>query len=176
MCKYVIVGKAASGKNYCQDLFIDNGYKQLKQYTTRPKRLNEKSDEYHFVSNDVIKKMNLESKFVSLKKFNGWYYGFTLEDFEKCDVAILSPGNINDLNIWFPQSLQFVTIIYLDIPSDIRKERLNSRYTNGHEDDSVERRMVADENDFKNFKCFDIKFSNNDDVVKYINKITSLKN
>lgn len=176
MCKYVIVGKAASGKDYCQNLFVNCGYKPLKQYTTRPKRLNEKGNEYHFVSSNVIKNMNSDSRFVSLKKFKDWYYGFTLEDFEKCDVAILSPSNIEDLNIWFPDSIKFTTIIYLDIPSNIREERLKSRYPKGHEDDSIERRMNADENDFKNFKCFDIKFSNNDDAVKYINKITSSKN
>lgn len=172
MCKYVIVGKAASGKDWCQRLFVEQGYKPLRQYTTRPKRPNETGGEYHFVDEKKINRMKRNMKFASLKNFKGWYYGFTLEEFEKCDVAILSPGNISDLNTWFPNSLKFVTIIYLDIPMDIRKQRLSTRYEGGNEDDSVMRRINADEKDFENFKCFDIRFTHNDDATKYINKIT----
>lgn len=171
MCKYVIVGKAASGKDWCQKLFVSGGYKPLKQYTTRPKRPNETGKEYHFVSKKTIEKMKDDHKFCSLKEFKGWYYGFTLDDFKKCDVGILSVGNISDLINWYPDVLKFTTIIFLDIPLDIRKKRLKSRYSGGNEDDSLIRRIEADENDFKNFNNFDIKFTSNDDATKFINKI-----
>ena len=84
MCKYVIVGKAASGKDWCQRLFIEQGYKPLRQYTTRPKRPNETGGEYRFVDEKKINRMKRNMKFASLKNFKGWYYGFTLEEFEKC--------------------------------------------------------------------------------------------
>lgn len=171
MCKYVIVGKAASGKDWCQELFVSNGYKPLRQYTTRPKRPHETGKEYHFVSMSKIEKMNKEKKFTSLKIFKGWYYGFTLEDFKKCDVAILSVGNILDLVNWHPDVLKFTTIIFLDIPIELRKKRLRTRYKGGNEDDDLMRRIKADEEDFKNFTYFDIKFTNNDDATKFINKI-----
>lgn len=175
MCKYVFVGKAASGKDWCQNLMVEHGYKPLKQYTTRPKRHYETGKEYHFVSKSRIERMNDENKFISLKVFKGWYYGFTLDDFKKCDVAILSVGNIMDLSQWHPDVLKLTTIIFLDIPMELRKKRLKKRYEGGNEDDDLVRRIVADENDFKNFNYFDIKFTNNDDAIKFINKIIQKK-
>lgn len=175
MCKYVIVGKAASGKDWCQNLFVEHGFKPLKQYTTRPKRPNETGKEYHFVSEKTIEKMQNEKKFCSLKVFKDWYYGFTLNDFKKCEVAILSVGNIYDLTNWYPEVLKFTTIIFLDIPTSVRRKRLKSRYSGGNEDDSLTRRIEADERDFQNFNIFDIKFTTNDEATKFINKIIQSK-
>lgn len=174
MCKYVLVGKAASGKDYCQKVFIEKGYKALKQYTTRPKRPNEVGDEYHFISKKQMEKMIDEKKFISLKEFKGWYYGFTSDEFEKCDVAILNVGNIYDLCNWYPNMLRMTTILFLDTPLEVRRNRLKSRYSGGYEDDSLERRIDADEKDFKNFKYYDLKFSSGDEVIHFINKITPL--
>ena len=176
MCKYIIVGKGASGKDYCQNLFIEQGYKPLIQYTSRPKRPYETGREYHFVTKNKIERMRKKLKFASLNLYNNWYYGFTVDDFVNCDVAIVTPYNLNDLKNWYPDVLKFVTIIYLDIPVDIRKNRLKTRYNGGNEDDTITRRVEADEKDFENFSYFDIRFTNNDDAVKYINKITQISN
>lgn len=174
MCKYIIVGKAASGKDWLQNVFIEHGFKPLLQYTTRPKRPNETGKEYHFVSKKKIENMRSNLKFASLKQFNNWYYGFTIDELEKCDVAIMTPGNLNDIKCWYPNTIKFATIIYLDIPIEIRKKRLKNRYLGGNEDDSISRRVNADEKDFENFTFFDVKFTNNDDALKFINKITQI--
>jgi dephospho-CoA kinase len=47
-------------------------------------------------------------------------------------------------------------IIYIDIPVDIRRERLSERNDNS---DSIERRLSADDNDFKTFTDFDIRIT-----------------
>lgn len=176
MCKYIIVGKAASGKDWLQNIFIERGYKPLIQYTTRPKRPYETGNEYHFCSKKKIENMNKKMKFASLKIFNDWFYGFTIDDLKKCDVAIMSPLNINDLKNWYPDILKLITIIYLDIPINVRKNRLETRYNGGNEDDSIARRVNADEKDFENFNYFDIRFTNNDEATAFINKITSENN
>ena len=172
MCKYIIVGKAASGKDTTQNWFVERGFKPLRQFTTRPQRHNETGEEYHFVSEKSMKRMMTNNKFVSVRIFNDWYYGFTLDDLKKCDVAILSVGNIEDLNNFYPEEIRLCTIIYLDIPYEIRKKRLKSRYKKGKEDDPLERRMDADEVDFRNFNTYDIRFTSNEDVQKFINKIS----
>lgn len=174
MCKFVLVGKAASGKDYCQKVFVERGYKPLRQYTTRPKRPNETGDEYHFISKKQMEKMIDEKKFISIKEFKGWYYAFTLEDLEKCDVAILNVGNINDLITWHPNVLRMSTIIFIDTPIEVRRNRLKSRYSGGYEDDSLERRIEADEKDFKNFRHYDLKFDGSEEVINFINKTTPL--
>lgn len=175
MAKYIIVGKAASGKDYAQNILVKKGFKALLQYTSRPIRPNETGKEYHFTSVEKIEKMIKQGKFLSIKNFNNWYYGFTLDEFNKCDVAILSPSNIFDLQNGNPDLLKFTTIIYLDIPEKTRKERLKVRYNGGNEDDSVSRRLKADKFDFKYFDLFDVRFTNNDDANDFINNLTLVK-
>ena len=174
MCKYIIIGKGASGKDYCQNLFIQKGFKPLVQYTSRPKRPYETGKEYHFSSRKKIEKMRHELKFATLYEYNGWYYGFTLDDLKKCDVAIMSIANLNDLRTWYPDVIKCTSIIFLDIPAHVRKERLKTRYSGGNEDDTVKRRIEADENDFKDFNYFDIRFTTNEDAENFINKITNI--
>jgi dephospho-CoA kinase len=47
-------------------------------------------------------------------------------------------------------------IIYIDIPVEVRRERLSQRNDNN---DSIERRIQADEKDFETFKDFDIRIT-----------------
>jgi dephospho-CoA kinase len=47
-------------------------------------------------------------------------------------------------------------IIYIDIPEDIRRERLKLR----SDADTVERRIAADREDFEGFENFDIRITN----------------
>lgn len=171
MVKYIIVGKAASGKDFAQSMLIKKGFKPLLQYTTRPVRPNETGKEYHFTSKEKMEKMIAQDKFVSVKVFNSWYYGFTIDDYLKSDVAVLSPGNIIDLMNNRPELLKFSTIIYLDIPEKVRKERLKVRYEGGNQDDSVNRRLKADRMDFKYFGYFDIRFTSNEEANEFINKL-----
>ena len=170
MCKYIIVGKAAAGKNYAQDVFIREGnFKPCIQYTSRPRRHNESGNEYHFISDKKITQLYENNKFISMKTCtNGWKYGLSLEEFKTCDVAILSPENIMDIKLKYPELIRLTTIIYLDIPIKIRKERLTNRYVGGSEDDSMKRRIDADERDFESFDCYDIRFTNNDECIKFI--------
>lgn len=171
MCKYIIVGKAASGKDTTQGIMVKKGFKPLRLYTTRPVRPNETGKEYHFVSKEKMEKMINDNKFLQVKSFNDWYYGFTLEDFKKCDVAILTPGNIIELRNTQPELMKFTTIIYLDIPEKIRKERLKRRYEGGNQDDSVNRRLRADKSDFKLFNYFDVRFTTNEDADTFVNNL-----
>ena len=48
------------------------------------------------------------------------------------------------------------TIVYFDIPLEIRRERLMKR----SDADSVDRRILADEKDFMGFSDFDIRVTN----------------
>ena len=172
MVKYIIVGKAASGKDFAQNILVKKGFKPMLQYTSRPVRVNETGKEYHFKTKKEIEKMIEQKKFLSLKTFNNWYYGFTEDEYMKSDVAILSPGNLNDIQNYRPELLMFSTIIYLDIPEKIRKERLRKRYDGGKRDDTVNRRICADKEDFKYFNIYDVVFKTNEEANDFINKIT----
>ena len=155
--RIIILGKAASGKDFFQKQLVFNGWTPLKQYTTRPKRPNESGDEYHFVSEKnfkrKIKKLN------SVQCFNEWMYGFDIEEMLSSDVMIFSPANffslINSSDIRIKNLLLTSMIIYLDIDEETRRKRLSERYVGGTEDDSLERRIQADAKDFEYFDSID---------------------
>jgi dephospho-CoA kinase len=48
-------------------------------------------------------------------------------------------------------------VIYIDIDEDIRRQRLEQRNDNN---DSIERRISADAEQFRNFSDFDCKITN----------------
>ena len=155
--KIIIIGKAASGKDFLQKQLVLNGWVPLRQYTTRPKRPTEVGDEYHFVTEEEFD--NISHKLVSVQNFNGWKYGFDMDEALKSDVMIFSPANFFNMVYNFDiKNLELLissTVIYLDIDEYTRRERLSVRYVGGSEDDSLERRLRADADDFEFFDNID---------------------
>jgi guanylate kinase len=155
--RLILIGKAASGKDYFQKRLVDEGWIPLRQYTTRPKRPTEVGDEYHFVTEEEFD--NISHKLVSVQNFNGWKYGFDMDEALKSDVMIFSPANffnmVYDFDIKNLELSISSTVIYLDIDEYTRRERLSVRYVGGSEDDSLERRLRADADDFEFFDNID---------------------
>lgn len=169
--KYIIVGPGASGKDWLQKKMVALGYKPMRQYTTREMRENEKGDEYHFISESEFKEMERENKFISVNFYHIGWYGITYEELAASDVAILSPANVFDVFRTHPGLRDRFTIIYLDIPVEVRRERLSSRYTNKVGDDN-ERRIAADERDFGGYATWDLRFEDVKSVDDFINNLS----
>ena len=170
MSKYIIVGPGASGKDYLQKKMIDLGYHPMKQYTTREIRENETGDEYHFISKEEFDYMDDRAKFISVNFYRIGWYGVSYDELVNSDVAILSPANVKDVFTLFPELRDRFTIIYLDIPVSIRRERLNSRYQSKIGDDN-EVRLANDERDFKDFTLWDIRFEDVKSIDDFINNL-----
>ena len=60
-------------------------------------------------------------------------------------------------------------IIYIDVPVEVRIERLKKRYVSKFDDDN-ERRIQADENDFKSFTDWDLTVKNENEIISLIIK------
>ena len=103
-----------------------------------------------------------------------WSYAVSLNNFIDSDVAILTPheyefmkyhGNTGD-TIFFNRINTFV--IYLDIDETTRRERLKKRY----DIDDIDRRISADDNDFKRLDDVDLIICDNnfsiDDIYSKI--------
>ena len=171
MSKYIIVGPGASGKDWFLKKLVEIGYKPMKQYTTREKRENETGDEYHFVSEEEFKDMDDRAKFISVNFYRIGWYGVSYDELINSDVAILSPANVKDIFNLYPELRDRFTIIYLDIPVSIRRERLNARYKNKVGDDN-EVRLANDERDFKDFTLWDIRFEDVKSIDNFINNLS----
>jgi len=152
----VLVGKAASGKDYFRKVLENKGFKYAVSYTTRPPRTGEvEGKDYFFLEKKEFEKMIENGEFYEHVTFNGWYYGTTREQFFNEDIFIMTPHGISKIQ---SEDRENTFIIYLDMPYEEREKRLMLR----SDADTVERRLVADEKDFENFTTFDVRITNTD--------------
>lgn len=150
--RIILVGQSASGKDFIKTEFVKKGYKESISYTTRPPRPGEVNGiNYYYISEAEFVKKIKEDFWYEYDKFNGWFYGSSKNDMLLCDIFIKTPRGISNLK---PEDRVNSLIIYIDTPEDIRIKRLTERLMSG---DSLERRLLADHEDFENFSDYDLK-------------------
>ena len=151
--RVLLVGKAGSGKDYFRDFLLNEGFKPSVSHTTRPKREGEVDGEtYHFVSKTIFDRKISDKEMFEHKEFNGWMYGTSIKEMTNADVFIFTPSGIKDLSKEF---LLNSIIVYFDIPTGVRVSRMLKR----SDADCFARRLLADEEDFRDFDTFNIKVS-----------------
>jgi guanylate kinase len=153
--RIILCGKAASGKDHLRKILEGRGYNYGVSYTTRPPRPGEiDGRDYYFLEENEFVNLIEQGFFYEHVTFNGWYYGTSKDQwFTTDDVFIMTPSGIRKLHA---ADRKNSFIIYIDIPTEIRRERLKERNDNN---DSIERRLQADDRDFENFTDFDIKIT-----------------
>jgi guanylate kinase len=111
--KLILVGKAASGKDFLKDRLNNKGFTIGVSHTTRLPRNNEvNGEDYHFVELSEFKKMIDAGDFIEYMEFNGWYYGQTANDFNTSDVMIMSKDGLDMLP---DQYRDQCVVLYLDV-------------------------------------------------------------
>jgi guanylate kinase len=162
--KTIILGKGGSGKSFLFRKLVEKGLKPCIKYTTRPNRKYEK-DDYNFIDDSKFMELITENKFLTYQSFTVtpenknpeiWHYGITKEDFESSQVFIMTPEEFSHIN---PDIRKGCFVVYLDIDRKTREERLNIREDRN---DSINRRLNADEEDFKNFHDYDLRVTDPD--------------
>ena len=159
--KVVLIGKSGSGKDYLLRKLSEKGLTPCLKWTTRPKRKYERQGvTYNFVNESKFMKSIENDKFVSYQTFHvtpedktpeTWYYGITKEEFESSQLFIMTPGEFATID---PELRKRCFVVYLDIDRRIRESRLFKR---DDKNDSIIRRLDADEIDFKDLKDYDLK-------------------
>jgi guanylate kinase len=153
--RIILVGKAASGKDYASKIFETLGYPYQISYTTRPMRDGEvHGKDYYFIPEykfqDLVK-MNFFYEHVS---FNGWQYGTSNAQMKKSECTfIMTPSGLVHMS---EEDRKSSLVVYFDIPEDIRRQRLCLR----SDADSVDRRIEADRVDFSGFTNYDLIIDN----------------
>jgi guanylate kinase len=155
--RIILVGKAASGKDFLRKKLESSGFKYAVSYTTRPPREGEvEGKDYFFLNSEQAVGMIAGNEFFEYVKFNGWLYGTTNKQWQEDDVFIMTPAGISHIG---REDRKQCLIMFVDISIDARRSRLNSRDMPG---DSMTRRILADESDFKDFTNYDIRITNPD--------------
>ena len=153
--KLLICGHSGSGKDFLLRQLKEKGLKASIKVTTRPKRKNEvEGVNYYFKSLNQFESLDL---LVSQDFFNDkgelWKYGILKEDFNNSQAFILTPGEVRQLT---PEVRKNCFVVFLDIERSIRESRISNRQD---QNDSIKRRLDADEIDFKNFTDYDLKIT-----------------
>ena len=155
--KLILVGKGASGKDHLKKRLVSQGFSSGVSCTTRPPRNGEEEGvDYYFMTRDKFNSIIESGDMLEYMEFNGWLYGLTISEFEQSDVMIMSKDGLDMLPSEYRKRC---VVIYLDVDRLTRVERLNARKD---VNDSIIRRLKADEKQFSNFEDYDIRIKNND--------------
>jgi guanylate kinase len=159
--KVILVGPSGSGKDYLLRGLLRRDLNYAPKFTTRPKRKFETEGlEYEFITNDQFQILKSESKIKTHQEFiignQIWNYGVTTDNFEKNQLFILTPHEINQLS---ELDLKKCFVVYLDIDKETRRKRLVKRED---QNDSIDRRLKSDEVDFMNYNYYDLKITDPD--------------
>lgn len=165
--KIIIVGKSGSGKDHLLRGLIKKDLKYSPKITTRPKRkLERQGVEYEFSNNNKFNKLLESNQIKTYQHFliNGvdWYYAISSRNFDKNQIFIMTPHEISSLS---PEDRKKCFVVYLDISEDIRRSRIHRR---DDSNDSVDRRMKADDDDFRGFSDYDLKITDPDFEVDMV--------
>lgn len=170
--KLIITGASGSGKDWLLRQLAKEGLKTSVKTTTRPQRKNEfQSVTYNFISDSEFQSLLENNQLFCHQTFNvtpegrdpeTWYYGLTKKEFDNSQAFIMTPGEIEQID---PLLRKNLFIVYLDIDRDIREKRISGR---NDMNDSIKRRLDADEIDFKNFKDYDLKITDPEFEVEMV--------
>lgn len=168
-----LFGESGSGKDTIQTWLLENIPNTHKPitYTTRPARdyeINGKN--YYFISNDEFKELKNNNKILEsfYVKDRDWYYGSSIDEFQKdkINIIILTPTGIH--NILNYDQLDILPV-YIKAPDKIRLLRSLKREENP---DCIEicRRFLSDAEDFKNinflYETYNNISSNYENILK----------
>ncbi len=158
-----LCGKSGTGKSTIAKEIEALGYNRVVTDTTRPPRPGEQHGiDYWFDTPEMWKELWDEKQFVehtSYKVANGetWKYGTTvgaLDDAGEDAIIILNPDGVKA----FKHKKIPVKIVLIETDKDTLLKRLKLR---GDDPAEVERRLAADEKDFKDMHRYaDLKIKN----------------
>lgn len=174
MKRIILVGKAASGKDHARKILEAYGAKYAVSYTTRPPREGEvDAKDYFFLDPAEFEHMINKDEMYEYVEFNGWYYGTTNKQMAECNAFIMTPLGLSHLT---PQDRKESFVVYFNIDETIRRDRMSVRQGNA---DSVERRIIADEEDFSLYTNHDLVIADpnyTDEIIVFLFKDLIEKN
>jgi len=156
--RLLILGKSGSGKDFLMRNLAKLGLTIGLKTTSRPIRYYEKNNvQYDFISNELFLEKKNQNEFLVSQSFNIlediWYYGITKSEFERAQVFIITPDEFLQID---KETRKRCFVVYLDIDRSIRESRLLGRQD---KNDSITRRLNADDIDFQEYKDYDLKIT-----------------
>lgn len=150
----ILIGKSGSGKSSVGQELVNRGYRRIITTTTRPPREGEQNAvDYTFVSDEDFESYKAEGCFVETREYTTaegvWKYGSAVKSFQNVtgkEVVILTPDALEKVKPVLDKYDKSYIVVYLTADDNVLRKRL---YERGDESAEVERRLKADDTDFK---------------------------
>jgi len=164
--RIILVGAAASGKDYLKKKFGNQGFRLDVSYTTRPIREGETEGVDYYFLTEAAFQIKMESSYLKDRGLTniGFYewaqhgeyrYGTGTWEWKKYDVFIMEAHGVSKIT---PEDRKNCFIIYLNPSAKVRKKRL--RVTRGWSRQNISHRTKMDNEKFKDFVDFDLEINN----------------
>jgi guanylate kinase len=144
---YLIVGRTGSGKNHLAKLLEQRGLKEVKSYSSRPKRY-DGEDGHIFISPEEVDQYEEKAAYT---KIGDYEYFTTMKQINESDVYIIDPNGIKELVKNMPETTFHIVYVYADEMS--RKLHAVNRADNKlKEEDVFNKRNKAEDEQFTEFE------------------------
>lgn len=164
MKKIILCGPSCSGKTTIKQNLVAKGLKPGVSYTTRQMRDGEQEGiDYRFVSKEEFSRLIDAGAFFEYDDSFDDYYGTSNEDFENCDVFILTPKAIKKLKT--SGLISKCMVVYLTAPIHVRIVRAMER---GDSYKKIVQRISNDSSTFSSFVDHDVTFETNEENIHEI--------
>ena len=142
-----IVGRTGSGKDYLAKKLEEKGLKQIKSYTTRPKR-NENEDTHTFITKEEADKITDK---IAVTEINGYEYFATYSQVKENDIYVIDPKGFKVLCENLKDEKMIV--VYVKADNEERKKRAIKRSDNPEKEAEIfERRNESEDEQFTEFE------------------------
>ena len=143
----LVVGRTGSGKSsLIKKLCERTGLKELRSYTTRPKR-SELDNDHIFVTDEQYFQAKENGEIAIDGEIAGNYYYSTVTQLYNSDLYTINPEALNRLLAMNLPNIRFVTV-YISCPDKIREERAVKRGDDKHK---YRIRDFAERSEFRKF-------------------------
>ena len=142
-----IIGRTGSGKDYLAKKLEEKGLKQIKSYTTRPKR-NENEDTHTFITKEEANEITDK---IAVTEINGYEYFATYSQVKDNDIYIIDPNGLKVLCENLKDEKMIV--VYVKADNEERKKRAIERSDNPEKEAEIfERRNKSEDEQFTEFE------------------------
>ena len=148
MKRVILLGRAATGKDFLRKHLQEAGLDFQVSYTTRPARMHEiNGKDYFFITQEEFQQLTEQKAWHEHVVFNDWHYGTLKSQFSGTNrLFIMSPNGLQHLT---PGERKESLVVYLNIKDS--KEIVTRLKQRGWSEAQVQVRMQADDAQFSEF-------------------------
>ena len=153
---FLIAGESACGKDILCNMLEEDGYKVLKSYSTRPRRINEK-ETHEFITPEEVEKY--KDDMVAYTKIGDYEYFSTKDQLIKSHIYIIDPIGIK----YIKEKVKDIRLVVIYINVNENERRFRATNIRKDDVDIMNKRFEAERGQFDEIRLnanFDYSVSN----------------